>query len=355
MPKPRRRLLFWMLGGLLVLAAGGLMVGCSLSAPRYQGPQSAHFNGKQFVNQGEVRAQDGLGPLLRWMLHRDKGPFPEQPNLPYGPKPPARVGRGQLRVTFVNHGTFLLQFDSLNVLTDPIWSERCSPFQWIGPRRLRPPGLHFDDLPPIDAVLISHNHYDHLDLPTLQRLFARDRPRVFAGLGVRALLEKEGIGGGVDMDWWQQQALRPGVQVQCVPAQHFSGRGLRDRDATLWAGYVLHTSAGRVYYAGDTGYGPFFGEIGRRAGPLELAILPIGAYRPQWFMQPIHVSPAEAVQALRDLGARRGVATHFGTFQMADDGRDEPVRDLRAALRRQQLPDSAFLVLPEGVGWQLPR
>ncbi|GAA4371973.1 MBL fold metallo-hydrolase [Hymenobacter koreensis] len=344
-----------MLGSVATLAAAEFVVGCSLSAPRYSGPKSAHFNGEQFVNQGGVQAQEGMRPLLRWMLNRDKGEFPAQPDAPYGPKPPTRVGAGQLRVTFVNHGTFLLQFDSLNILTDPIWSERCSPFQWIGPKRLRPPGLRFDDLPPIDAVLISHNHYDHLDVPTLRRLAARDKPQVFAGLGVKAFLDKEGIPNATDLDWWQQQLLSKRAQVVSVPAQHFSGRGLRDRDATLWAGYVLRTSAGNVYYAGDTGYGAFFQEIGRRQGPIDLAILPIGAYRPQWFMQPIHISPAEAVKAFRDLGAKRGVATHFGTFQMADDGLLEPAIDLHHALREQQVPDSAFLVLKEGIGWELPR
>ncbi|TGE21038.1 MBL fold metallo-hydrolase [Hymenobacter metallicola] len=346
-----RRIFLWTLSVLALLAAGGFIIGCSISAPRYAGPRSDHFDGKQFQNAGGVHAQEGLRPMLRWMLHREKGPFPEQPAAPYGPKPPARVSGGQLRVTFVNHGTFLLQVDGLNILTDPIWSERTSPYQWIGPKRLRPPGLRFEDLPKIDVVLISHNHYDHLDVGTLRRLVARDQPRIFAGLGVAQFLTEEKIPNATDLEWWQQVPLSAQVKLNCVPAQHFSGRGLRDRDATLWAGYVLQTSAGNLYYAGDTGYGQFFAEIGRRFAPMRLAILPIGAYRPQWFMAPIHISPAEAVQAHLDVQARQSVATHFGTFQLADDGLTEPVTDLRRALQEKSVPDSTFLVLKEGVGW----
>ncbi|MGY2134113.1 MBL fold metallo-hydrolase [Hymenobacter sp. HD11105] len=348
-----RRYLFWAFGLLVLLAAGGFVVSCTISAPKYRGPVSDHFDGKTFQNAGGVKAQEGMSPLLKWMLNRDKGEWPEQPNLQPGPKPPTRVGRGQVRVTFVNHGTFLLQFDSLNVLTDPIWSERTSPYQWIGPKRLRPPGLRFDDLPPIDAIVISHNHYDHLDVNTLRRLAARDQPRIFVGLGIKAFLDEKKISNVTELDWWQALPLSATVQLMATPAQHFSGRGLRDRDATLWAGWVMGTSRGNLYYAGDTGYGAFFKEIGQRLGPIALAILPIGAYKPEWFMSPIHISPAEAVQAHQDLGARRSIATHFGTFQLADDGLEEPIIDLRKALRANNLADSAFLVLPEGAGWTM--
>ncbi|OUJ73629.1 MBL fold metallo-hydrolase [Hymenobacter crusticola] len=352
MPAPRRRYLLWIVLVIVGLAAGAFGLGCALSAPHYQGPASDHFGGKKFKNAGDVHGQEGLGPVLRWYLHRDKGYFPDQPNLPYGPKPPARVGRGELRVTFVNHGTFLLQFDSLNILTDPIWSERTSPYEWIGPKRLRPPGLRFEDLPKIDVVVISHNHYDHLDVPTLRRLAARDQPRIFAGLGVSALLKQEKIPNATDLDWNQAVPLSPLVRLTCTPAQHFSGRGLGDRDATLWVSYLFQTTRGSLYYAGDTGYGPHFKAIGQQFAPIRLAILPIGAYRPRWFMQPIHMDPAEAVQAALDLGATRSIATHFGTFQLADDGLTEPVTDLRKALRSKNLPDSVFMALKEGVGWQ---
>ncbi|KUG09358.1 MBL fold metallo-hydrolase [Solirubrum puertoriconensis] len=348
-----RRIWLPLLAAVLVLAAGAVLVGCSLSAPRYKGPRSEHFNGKEFVNQPPVE-EKGFGGVLKWMFNRDKDEWPEQPNAFVGPPPARQVAAGKVRLTFVGHGTFLLQVDGLNILTDPIWSERCSPFSWIGPKRMRPPGLRFEELPRIDAVVISHNHYDHLDLPTLQRLAERDKPLILVPLGVKKLLDEEGIANATELDWWQQRDLGQAMQAVCVPAQHFSGRGLSDRNATLWAGWVLRTKAGKLYYAGDTGYGPFLQEIARREGPIQLAILPIGAYKPQWFMEPIHMSPAQAVQAHRDLGAVRSVATHFGTFQMADDGLTEPVTDLRQAMQQQQVPDSAFVVLREGVGWRKP-
>ena len=349
-----RRKLLGLLAAALALGAGGFMIGCSLSAPRYRGPATDHFNGEKFVNPNGVHAQEGLKPLLKWYLHRDKGPFPARPDAPYGPKPPTRVGGGRVRLTFVNHASWLVQVDSLNLLLDPVWSERVSPFSWVGPKRTRPPGLRFEDLPPIDAVLISHNHYDHLDVPTLRRLLARgDRPQFFAGLGVDEFLKGEDIPNATGLDWWQSRPLPHGVTVVSVPAQHFSGRGLRDRDAELWTGFVLRTSAGNLYYAGDTGYGPHFQEIARREGPIRLALLPIGAYRPRWFMQPIHTSPADAVQAHLDLQARQSLGTHFGTFQLADDGLTEPVTDLHQALQAHSLPDSVFRAPTEGVGWEL--
>ena len=339
-----------MAGVAAILVAGVFSLGCcAFSAPRYQGPRSDHFDGERFRNQGEV-AEHGWSDFWKWSRNREQGPWREWTDAEPGPPPPRRVGDGAIRVTFVNHATTLVQLDGVNVLTDPIWSDRASPFGFAGPKRVRPPGIRFEDLPPIDAVLVSHNHYDHLDLPTLRRLSEAFGPRVFAGLGNAQFLEREGISRATDLDWWQSVELRNGVRLTAVPVQHFSGRGMCDRAATLWAGYVLEGQGGKVFFAGDTGYGRHFAQIRERFGQPALSILPIGAFRPEWFMHPVHVTPDEAVQAHRVLGSRQSVAMHFGTFILADDGQNEPVQRLRAALARERISAGEFRVLGFGEG-----
>ncbi|HEX5270560.1 MAG TPA: MBL fold metallo-hydrolase [Gemmataceae bacterium] len=307
-----------------------------LAARGYRGPKSDHFDGKRFHNIGDV-PHGGFFPFLRWRLGRllgGAGAWARRTDSPPGPRPPEQVDGAELRVTFVGHSTVLLQTAGRNVLTDPIWSERASPFSWAGPRRHRPPGLRFEDLPPIDLVLLSHNHYDHLDLATLRRLRRDHAPRFVVPLGVGPYLAEFDVGPVTEMDWWQDEPLPDGMAVACVPAQHFSGRGLRDGDATLWCGYVLRGPAGVVYYAGDTGFGPHFEQIAARFGAPRLALLPIGGFLPAWFMGPVHISPEEAVRVHRVLGARTSVAIHFGTFALADDGEAAPIEGLRAALAR---------------------
>lgn len=336
----------------LVLAALALTACVRLDSPGHRGPPGAHFDGERFHNQAPV-PEAGLPRFLRWQSTRRPGPWTDDAEAPPGPPPPRRVADGRLRVTWINHATALVQMDGVNVLTDPIWSDRCSPVGWAGPERARPPGLRFEDLPPIDLVLISHNHYDHLDLPTLRRLAARDRPVILAGLGTRALLEAEGVPRSADLDWWQGADHGP-LRITAVPAQHFSGRGLGDRDRTLWAGFVVQGPAGTVYFAGDTGWGPHFAQIAARFGPPRLALLPIGAYRPRWFMAPMHIDPEEAVRAHRLLGARTSVGIHWGTFPLADDGQHEPLRDLALARSRHGVPPTAFRALGFGEGVDLP-
>ena len=346
---------WWLaLGALIATGACTALIGaCVLGAPRYTGPKSDHFDGQVFVNAGGVTEQ-GTAALLQWVVDRDVGPWRTWTDAPRGTKPPARVGAGDLRATFVNHATVLLQMDGLNILTDPIWSDRASPVRWAGPSRVRPPGIRFDDLPPIDVVLISHNHYDHMDLPTLERLHARDAPRMFVGLGNRPTLEGAGIERVQELDWWGEQAVGD-VTVISVPVQHFSNRSFTDRNYTLWTGYVIDGPAGRVYFAGDTGFGPHFEAVGQRFGPLRLALLPIGAYKPEWFMHPIHISPAEAVAAHQKLRAFTSLAIHFGTFMLGDDGQHEPVRALAQALDSARLRRRRFWVLGFGEGRDVPQ
>lgn len=296
----------------------------------------------------------GVGALVRWQLSRDRGSWREWVDAEPGPPPPRRVGGSKLRVTFVNHATTLVQLDGVNMLTDPIYSKRASPVSWAGPRRRRPPGIRFEDLPPIDVVLVSHNHYDHMDLPTLRRLQKAYAPLIIVGLGNGRYLRRRGLKKVVALDWWQQATIKGGLRVHAVPAQHFSARGTCDRNQTLWAGFVVESEAsGNVYFAGDTGFGPHFRAIGERFAPLRLALLPIGAFRPRWFMKSMHISPDDAVRAHILLGAQRSVAMHFGTFALGDDGELEPVEALKKALKRRK-PHAPFWVLGFGEGREVP-
>jgi L-ascorbate metabolism protein UlaG (beta-lactamase superfamily) len=239
--------------------------------------------------------------------------------------PPTRVDGNELRVTLVNHSTVLLQQRGCNILTDPVWSERVSPVSWAGPRRRRRPGVAFDNLPPIDVVLLSHNHYDHLDLPTLRRLAARGVSAFVVPLGVAALLRSEKIGPVHELDWGAKVSLA-GCTVHCVPALHFSARSLSDRNKTLWCGYMIECEDRLSYFAADTAFGDHFAWIREKFGAPQVALLPIGAYEPRWFMSPIHMGPDEAVKAHRILGAGTSIAIHHGTFQLADEALDTPKR-----------------------------
>ena len=339
--------------GVAIALFAGVVVGLGFffSGPTYRGPVSDHFDGTRFHNLPDV-PHGGFGAFIKWQRTRQRGPWLDRDDPP-GPPPPARVTGGAMRVTFVNHATVLIQQDGVNLLTDPIWSERASPVSFAGPRRHRPPGLRLQDLPPLDAVVLSHNHYDHLDLATLRGLETAHHPRFFCGLGNGALLTRAGLGRVTELDWWQSVPLTATVELIAVPNQHFSNRGLFDRDRTLWLGYVLRGPAGRAYFAGDTGFGPHFAAIRTRLGPPRLAVLPIGAYRPSWFMSAVHQSPAQALAAHAALGAGTSVAIHFGTFALADDAEDEPATALEAALGELG-PRPRFWVLGFGEGREVP-
>jgi N-acyl-phosphatidylethanolamine-hydrolysing phospholipase D len=234
----------------------------------------------------------------------------------------------------------LVQMDHVTFLTDPTWSDNASPFTFVGPRRFVPPGLAFEALPPIDFVLISHNHYDHLDLPTLRRL-AAGGTHFFVPLRVAGLLRNAGITAVDELDWWESRRIR-GVDVHCVPSQHWSGRGLTDQSATLWSGWVVAGPTRRFYFAGDTGYFAGFSEIGRRLGPFGLAALPIGAYEPSAMMRPVHLDPEEALQAGLDARAAVMIGMHYGTFDLTDEPLDEPPRRFQAEAQRRGLTDAAW-------------
>jgi len=318
-----------------------------VAAPHYRGPRSDHFDGRHFHNEHEGW-QSGLA-FLRWRMSRHPGYWSRYREMPPGPPPPARVAGGALRLTFVNHSTTLIQLDGVNILTDPIWSERCSPFSFAGPKRHRAPGLALEDLPPLDAILVSHNHYDHLDLPTLRRLATT---RIYTPLGNSALIARGGVFSARDLDWWQTAKINDKVTVTLVPAQHFCARSISDRNATLWGGFVISGPSGHVYFAGDTGWGEHFAEIAARFQPIRVALLPIGAYLPRWFMKPAHVTPAEAVDAHRVLRASTSIAMHYGTFKLGDDGEHEPAADLRRAIKANG--DPRFWIVEHGKGVDVP-
>lgn len=339
-------------GSLLALLLSGC---CTFSARGYRGPPSDHFDGERFFNRCATQPEQGAWGLLSWVLAREPGPWPEVIDGPIGPRPRARVGPGELVVTAIGHATVLIQMDGLNVLTDPVWSQGIGPEPFTVTQRRRPPAIDFDQLPPIDLVLISHDHYDHLDLPTLRRLMHAWSPRIAAGLGTTAFLRRHGIRGARDFDWWQAHPVSRGVTVTAVPNQHFSNRGLCDRDRVLWTAFVLSGPGGQVYVAGDTGYGPHFREVGQRLGPFRLAILPIGAFRPEWFMGRVHVSPEEALAAAQDLRADHAMGYHFGTFRLADDGLEEPAERLARAQSEVGSTPVRFWVPTFGEAYPVPR
>jgi L-ascorbate metabolism protein UlaG (beta-lactamase superfamily) len=338
------------------VVCAALGVGCFFAAPTWKGPASPHFTGRAFFNPGVQLpprgfTPEGIGPVLKWQMSRKPTPWPAFHDEPTGPRPPADVASGQVRVTFINHATTLVQLDGINILTDPIYSDRCSPVAFAGPARVRPPGIAFAELPRIDAIVISHNHYDHLDVPTLRRLQgAWPSVRLFAGLGNKAYLEQQGLQNVVELDWFERRALGP-VSVVCVPNQHFSNRGLGDADGTLWAGWAFVGARGYAYFGGDTGYGPHFRQVREQLGPARVAILPVGAYKPEWFMSPVHMSPAEAVQAALDLSAQAAIPVHWGTFSLGDDGEREAIDELAVALAAKPAP---FTVLEFGQALEVP-
>ena len=306
-------------------------------------PKSDHFDGRRFFNPGGPVPQP-LTAVPR-MMREPRTPWPARvevvPSLP----PPLDGARAA--VTFVGHSTVLIQTALGNILTDPMYSQRAGPFNRFGPERVRQPAIRFDDLPPIAVVLLSHNHYDHCDLHTLAMLATKFDPLVVTPLGNRRLVSSTGIRRVEELDWWEHAQTTP-LPVTLTPAHHFSARTPWDRNRALWGGFVVRAGGRSIYFAGDSAYAPFFRDIPRRLGAIDLALLPIGAYEPRWFMQAVHMNPAEAVQAHLDLGASASIGMHFGTIQLTAEGIDDPVHDLAQALREREVPPDRFATLEFG-------
>jgi len=334
---------------LLMFGALLSLLGCT-SAPK--ATLSDHFDGRRFHNPNRS-VEKGFSTVLRWMVSRKPAPWPKWIQDPAQPAPPAEIQEGA-RVTFINHSTFLIQTKDYNILTDPHYGTRASPVSWAGPKRVRAPGVRFEDLPRIDVVLVSHNHYDHTDLETLKRLQRVFRPLFLVAQGNKDWFEANGLKPVQEFDWWQETQIETGgstLRVTFVPAQHFSARGIFDRNRTLWGGFVFENLGLRFFFAGDTGYNDHFKEIRKRLGAPDVALLPIGAYEPRWFMQEGHMNPEDAVMAHLDLEARNSFGIHFGTFaDLTDEPIDEPVIRLREELRRRQLSPEEFRALSFGEG-----
>lgn len=338
---------------LLVLGSG-----CSaysfFKPMKHYDPTKPHHTPRGFVNNYERMRQRGSG-LLKWFVQRDwdrsrNVDFPLAENDPDW----IRANRSEPTLTWIGHSTFLLQYRGVNILTDPHLTERASPLPFGEPARWVPPGLDFHELPKIDVVVISHNHYDHLDLETVKRLSkqAGGSPLFLVPLGLKAWFAKQGIDNVIERDWWASHRVGE-FEYHAVPVQHFSARTAFDRNKTLWAGWVLEAPNFRFFFMGDSGYSRDFADIGQRFGSFDLAAIAIGAYDPRWFMAVAHVDPEEAVQVYQDLRARYAVGMHWGTFKLTDEPMDEPPKRLAAARKAAGLTDEQFFVMQHGEMRQL--
>lgn len=316
-----------------------LLLLTSLAQADSKYPLSDHYDGKVFFNPNEHHMHS-LWDILKWKLTADTAEWPQTvANKDY---PLLMVSAEQRSVvTFINHATFLIQLKDLNILTDPLFAKRASPMTFMGPKRIREPGIQLEMLPKIDVVIISHNHYDHLDLEALKQLDAKFHPLMLVPLGDEKLLKEAGIQNVREMDWWQEQEIRE-HKIVFTPSQHWSARGLFDKCESLWGSYFVLSPEFKLYFGGDSGYGPHFGNIRLRLGAPDVSLLPIGAYAPRYFMKYHHMEPEEAVKAHADLNSNLSIGMHFGTFQLTDEAVDEPVDRLKKA------GVESFVILDQG-------
>lgn len=352
------RSLAWLPMALVAALVAVTPYGCAHVNPHFD-PGKAHHTPTGFKNLYGVDEPKSLWQVIHWRLTGDR------PAAPPGGWPievvkaqteRLRANRSEALFTWLGHATLFVQTDGLNILIDPHFTERASPFRWLGPQRIQPPPIAMHELPRIDVVLISHNHYDHLDHGTVTTLAkqAGGPPLFLVPLGLGAWFKREGITNVVEMDWWDRRTIGA-LAIHFVPAHHWSARTRADRNESLWGGFVIESAKHRVIYTGDTGYAADFRDIQRRFGAFDLAAIPIGAYEPRWFMKPQHVNPEEAVQIYRDLNARHALGVHWGTFMLTDEPMDEPPKLLAQARAAANLPESAFFVMKVGETRSLER
>ncbi|MDE7548580.1 MBL fold metallo-hydrolase [Acetobacter fabarum] len=318
----------------------------------YAGPRTDHFDGTRFFNPGQPSTDRSLRDMWRWRRTSHRTPWPD--SVPITTTVPEK-NVDALRITIVGHATVLIQGAGLNILTDPVWSERASPLRWVGPKRVSAPGIAFENLPPIDVLLISHNHYDHLDLATLKRLQVAHNPLMVMPLGNDHIIQKAipqaRIFAG---DWYDQQIIAPALNIMLTPAHHWSARGILDRRMALWAGFWLNIRGQKLWFAGDTAYGDgvLFRALHARYGAPDVALIPIGAYEPRWFMTGQHVNPHEAVRIYKDIQAKQAIGIHWGTFQLTDEGFMAPEEALHVALLAENCSIERFKAASPGQVYQ---
>ena len=324
------------------------LISLILSCDYYHGSPSDHFDSSHFFNQ---EPEHTFFEHVKWLWEMETVDWPDWISDPPQPSPVANVKKGELKVTYINQATTLIQMDGINILTDPIWSERAGPFSWIGSKRVRAPGIRMEDLPNINVILISHDHYDHLDLPTLEKLFDKHHPVVLVGLGVQRRLQSIEQITVIELDWWEEYTYSTGAKITFVPSLHTSGRGLFSGNRTLWGGFVIESSGSRVLFMGDTALGDFLKDIKERFSRFDLAILPIGSYEKRWFMKTEHMNPDDAVRIHQMLNVTQSVGIHFGTFkEHPEQTIDAHEKDLQIALKKYHIPESDFWILKFGEG-----
>ena len=312
-------------------------------------PTSDHYNSEKgtFFNPTLEKQSKTLSDILKWKFTTTAEEWPEFIPVTFKPNLGAPAKENEVNLSFINHSTFLLQLKGINILTDPVYSERVSPISFLGPKRVHAPGIPLESLPPIKVVLISHNHYDHLDIKTLKKLEEKFKPIFIAPLGDEVLLQNEGLTNIITLDWYQNFKVHD-IEIIFTPTQHWSRRGILDTNKSLWGGYIIRKNDKKIYFGGDAGYSKYYKEIFNRYGAMDLSLLPIGAYAPRWFMQDMHMDPEEAIWAHQDLKSRKSVGIHFGTFQLTNESREEPTQKLQMHLRSQKISPDDFIVLEPG-------
>ncbi len=328
-----------------------LILGCSNM--QTLDPNKSHHSQDGFKNLDPNLQAKSLFDVLVWQIGRQFKNLPSLDAKDYQIETFVNDGiklkenQKNFSFTWVGHASVLIQLEGKNILTDPIWSERCSPVSFAGPKRFTKPGIAIENLPKIDIVIISHNHYDHMDLPSLKILNEKFKPRFFVGLKNKSFLEENGIENVTELDWWENKTV-DNIKVNFTPTQHFSARGVLDRNKTLWGSFVVQGKENSFYFAGDTGYFSGFEEIGKRFSNIDVALLPIGAYEPRWFMKPVHMNPSEAVQSFKDLKAKYFLPIHYLTFVLTDEALDEPLKYTKIELEKNNISKEKLLDLKIG-------
>ena len=331
---------------IVILCLFFLLSAMFFNKPNY--PISDHYDQKKFFNQDRSIYPHGLFSVLKWKFTSSSEAWPKQ-ILATKDTPPPQVGNRSVRISSVGHATFLIQLQDKNILTDPVWSERVSPFKFVGPKRVSPPGIDLNKLPKIDIVLISHNHYDHLDTQTISQLWHHSKPVFITPLGNKPTILKAAPDAQVyELDWWQEQQIGV-LDIHMIPSQHWSSRWIIDTNKALWGGFIIEAPEGQICFIGDSGYSKsMFKEIGEKFSNIIFAILPIGAYNPRGFMKDVHMDPQDALMAYQDLAAKFFIPSHFGVFKLTDEGYDTQLQDYQQAINNLNIDKNNINTLMPG-------